>query len=156
MKWFYHYTRLQPSKKKTHVHKIVDCLSFSDLRFLITPFVSSNSSYKKNVTAGRISTRRVWRYQRSKQNPLMKDRHYNVQRKRTRNHLQNTAQKTKDRATRTPLKPGWTLVLRKGKQHPSWKKQINDDKFVSYIHICICVRCLQMSSRSMRLRLILS
>jgi len=37
-----------------------------------------------------------------------KDRQYKGQKKkdkRTNNHLQNTTQKTKDRATRTPLKP---------------------------------------------------
>ena len=36
--------------------------------------------------------------------------------KRTNNDLQNTTQKTKDRATRSPLNTGGELVLRKGKQ----------------------------------------
>jgi len=31
-----------------------------------------------------------------------------AKRKRTNNGQQNITQKTKDRATRTPLKPGWT------------------------------------------------
>ena len=35
-----------------------------------------------------------------------KDRQYSVQRKRTNNDIQNTKQKTKDRATRIPLKTG--------------------------------------------------
>jgi hypothetical protein len=34
------------------------------------------------------------------------DRQYNDQMKRTNNNLQNNTQKTKDRATRTPLKTG--------------------------------------------------
>ena len=54
--------------------------------------------------------RRVWRYQRGDQNSLnKKDRQYNDQNKkdkRTNNDLQNTTQKTKDRATRTKLKTG--------------------------------------------------
>jgi len=40
---------------------------------------------------------------------LMKDRQYNGQMKkdkRTKNYLNKTTQKTKDRATRTPQKPG--------------------------------------------------
>jgi hypothetical protein len=37
--------------------------------------------------------------------------------KKTNNDLQNTTQKTKDRATWTPLKTGgWTQVLQKDKQ----------------------------------------
>jgi len=34
--------------------------------------------------------------------------------KRTNNYLQSVTQKIKDRTTRTPLKLGWTQVLRKG------------------------------------------
>ena len=48
--------------------------------------------------------RRVVRIRKSKE-----DRKHNGQNKkdkRTNNDLQNTTQKTKDRATRTPLKPG--------------------------------------------------
>ena len=43
-----------------------------------------------------------------------KDRQYNGQMKnykRTNNDLQNITKKTKDRATRTPLKPGWIQFL---------------------------------------------
>jgi hypothetical protein len=36
--------------------------------------------------------------------------------KRTNNNLPNTTYKTKDRATRTPLKTGGIQVLREGKQ----------------------------------------
>jgi hypothetical protein len=45
---------------------------------------------------------------------------------RMHNDLQHITQKINDRATRTPLKPGWTHVLRKGRQfllhmwHPSF------------------------------------
>ena len=41
-----------------------------------------------------------------KKNLKSKDRQYNGQRQMTNNDLQNTTQKTKDRATRTPLKTG--------------------------------------------------
>jgi len=34
----------------------------------------------------------------------------------TNNDIQNITQKTKDRALQTPPRPGWTRVLRKGKQ----------------------------------------
>ena len=47
------------------------------------------------------------------------DRQHNGQKKknkRTSNDLQNIHIKTKDRVTRTPLNPGWTQVLRKGRQ----------------------------------------
>ena len=37
-------------------------------------------------------------------------------RKRSNNKVQNTTQKTKDRATQTPLKTGAPQVLQKGKQ----------------------------------------
>jgi len=48
---------------------------------------------------------------------LKKDRQHNGQKKkdkRTNNCLQNTTQKTKDRETRTSLKPKGEHVLRKG------------------------------------------
>jgi len=67
-----------------------------------------------------------------------KDRQHNGQRKgdnRTNNDLQNTTQKTRDRATRTPLKTGANLIIQKSKKfllhqwHPSYYsnhyKQLN-------------------------------
>jgi hypothetical protein len=49
----------------------------------------------------------------------LKSRQHNGQKKkneRTNNDLQNIIQKTKDRATRNPLKMSWNQVLRMGKQ----------------------------------------
>jgi hypothetical protein len=42
----------------------------------------------------------------SKSRKSKKDRQHNDQKKKTENDLQSITQKTKDRATRTPLKPG--------------------------------------------------
>ena len=54
-----------------------------------------------------FSIGRVWRYQGRNQNPEVeegqtKDNDQKKKDKRTNNDLQNTTQKTKDRATRTP------------------------------------------------------
>jgi hypothetical protein len=66
--------------------------------------------------------RRAWRYQREviRIRESNKDRQHNDRKKKdkkTNNDLQKkTTQKTKDRATRTPLKTvGWAQVLRKSK-----------------------------------------
>jgi hypothetical protein len=51
-----------------------------------------------------------------------KDRQHNGQMKkdkRTNNDLNNTTQKTKDRATRTPQKPGVNLAAPEGKAVPA-------------------------------------
>ena len=56
------------------------------------------------------------RYQRSNQNPCIEERQ-TIQwpkEKRTNNDLQNTTQKTKDRATRITLKPGVTSGVPEG------------------------------------------
>jgi hypothetical protein len=57
-----------------------------------------------------MNTRRVWRYQREViRIRKSKNRQHNGQKKQdkmTNNDLQNTTQKTKDRATRTSLKTG--------------------------------------------------
>jgi hypothetical protein len=56
-----------------------------------------------------VYIRKVWRYQRGDKTRTSKeDRQHNGQQKKykgTNNDLQNTAQKTNDQATRTPLKP---------------------------------------------------
>ena len=60
-----------------------------------------------------LCIRKVWRYQRSIRIRIhcisKKGKQHNGQKKkdkRTNNHIQNSTQKTKDQATRTPLKPG--------------------------------------------------
>jgi hypothetical protein len=56
--------------------------------------------------------RRVCRYQRGNKNPLVEERQTIKwsKEKRTNNDLQNTTQKTKDGAKRTPLSPGGELM----------------------------------------------
>jgi type II secretory pathway pseudopilin PulG len=57
--------------------------------------------------------RRVSRYQRGNQNSLVEERrktHWQKKDKRTKNDLQNTTQKTKDRAKRTTPKIGGDIV----------------------------------------------
>jgi hypothetical protein len=50
---------------------------------------------------------KVWRYQRDKSKKDIKNNGWKKKNKRTNNDLQTFTQKTKDRATRTPLKQGW-------------------------------------------------
>ena len=68
---------------------------------------------QQNITEVLEDTKGLTRSSKSK------DRQHNGQKnkdKRTNNDLWNITQKTKDRATQTPLKPGWTQVLWKGQQ----------------------------------------
>jgi hypothetical protein len=72
---------------------------------------------------------------------------------RMHNDLQHITQKINDRATRTPLKPGWTHVLRKGKQfllqmwHPSFylcykpgdKLWMRNYKYCCLYQYCFCM-----------------
>ena len=66
------------------------------------------------------SRRRVWRYQRGNQNPYIEEEQTTQWRKENKQKDKQLSTKhtykTKDRVTRIPLKPGWTQVLRKGKQ----------------------------------------
>ena len=65
--------------------------------------------------------RRIWRYQRDNQNPYIEEEQTtqwpieNVQKDKQRSTKHT--HKTKDRATRTPLKTGWIQVLRKVPVH---------------------------------------
>jgi hypothetical protein len=61
----------------------------------------------RHASIGKNSSPRwVWRYQRGNQNPQIKERQtaQTPKEKRTNNDLQSNTQKTKDRATRTPIK----------------------------------------------------
>jgi hypothetical protein len=99
------------------------CLSFIDLRILITPYVSSNSSYM-TIPPIALTSRLYWSNvcKRTKKNTcdefwwtskgfcyFVDCLSHNGQKKkdkRTNNDLQNITHKTKDRVSGTPLKTG--------------------------------------------------
>jgi hypothetical protein len=101
------------------------CLFFFDIRILITPLVSSNSSHPQvscryqttvinrlsEVVAGdslqsKILRRKFWGNQGKIKSCKSKNRILLIQwpKKKDKQHLQNNTQNTIDQATRTPLK----------------------------------------------------
>jgi hypothetical protein len=93
----------------------ISCISWCQTRCFPCQmmFVSFNSNTTDFTSGARTPYISSWRYQRSIRIRIhcisKKGKQHNGQRKkdkRTNNHIQDSTQKTKDQATRTPLKPG--------------------------------------------------